>query len=93
MFVFINGLSPDIFIEWCDIIGICRDNPAKEHMKYLFRNLEEGNPKFSNYWAFNVAMHRMDNEGSVLCEIDARAASGVFLIENATRFSIRLRSR
>lgn len=41
-FVYINGLNPLIFIEWCQLKGLLRDMSAKRHIAYLFDKFEEG---------------------------------------------------
>ena len=36
-FVFVNGLNPVIFLEWVELMGLCRDRAARNHFDALFR--------------------------------------------------------
>jgi hypothetical protein len=56
-FVYINGLNPEIFIEWVELRKICRDKSAKNHFKALFSDFESGKyvGKHTLY-GYNVAM-------------------------------------
>ena len=41
-FVFCNGLNPEIFMEWVDLMELCRDPDARKHFTYLFERFEMG---------------------------------------------------
>ena len=59
-FVFVNGLNPAIFLEWCDIMGLLRDLSAKEHVRYLLGKFEDQHPTYTKYFAYNVTMRRLE---------------------------------
>ncbi len=41
-FVFVNGLSPDDFMHWSDLMHLCRNLSAREHLVQLFQRFERG---------------------------------------------------
>lgn len=56
-FIYINGLNPDIFLEWVELRKICRDKSAYKHFKSLFSDFESG--KYigkHKLYGYNVAM-------------------------------------
>ena len=55
-FVWVNGLDPVLFLEWCDLADLLRDDQALRHVKYLFRKFESGDWN-KKYWQWNVAMN------------------------------------
>ena len=58
-FVFVNGLNPEIFLEWVNLIGMARDRPAIDHFKWLFRQFETDPRKFTLY-GYNVTNNRYE---------------------------------
>ena len=56
-FCFVNGLHPDIAVQWADLMYLCRDVPARRHIVNLFAYFESG--RYSQrYYSFNVAHGR-----------------------------------
>ena len=51
-FVYVNGLNPEIFFEWVNLLQLGRDSAAYRHFRALFRLFENGR----NYtlYAYNV---------------------------------------
>jgi hypothetical protein len=52
-FVYVNGLHPDIFMQWVDMSTMCRDNAAREHLVYLLKRFHKGEYLHTLY-AFNI---------------------------------------
>ena len=40
-FVYVNGLDPDIFLDWAEKKFLCRDRAAFQHFKALFIAFEK----------------------------------------------------
>ena len=58
-FVFVNGLNPIVFLQWCDLRGMCRDNSSRNEIVSLL-NAFESNPSKYNYYAYNVHFNRYE---------------------------------
>ena len=58
-FCFVNGLHPDILLEWSQLKGLCRDENAFRHFKYLFTTFESG-VYFRGLFAYNITMQRYE---------------------------------
>lgn len=56
-FVFVNALNPEIFFEWVDLMGLCRDVAARRHMEFLFRTFEFTN-RYDHYYSYSISMGR-----------------------------------
>ena len=64
-FVYVNGLNPEIFMEWVELIGLARDRAALNHFRALFNLFERGSYSTSLY-AFNITNNRYEYlDGSV----------------------------
>ena len=57
-FCYVNGLNPEVAMEWAMTRGLCRDTAAENHLKALFKLFDNGR-KYKLY-AFNVAMRRYE---------------------------------
>ena len=55
-FVYVNGLNPEIFMEWADKQFLCRDKSAVNHFKYLFKAFLGK----TNLYAYNVTNNRYE---------------------------------
>lgn len=55
-FVFVNGLNPVVFLDWVDLMGLCRDNSGRKEFESLFKAFEEGKYPTGIY-AYNVTMN------------------------------------
>ena len=63
-FAYVNGLNPVVFMEWADLIQMCRDQAARNHFIAIFKLFEEGR----NYrlYAYNVTLNQYQYiDGSV----------------------------
>ena len=49
-FVYVNGLNPEIFMEWVQLLNLARDPAAIRHFNALFRLFESGR----NYTLYTV---------------------------------------
>lgn len=58
-FVYVNGLNPDIFLEWVQINQLARDRAAYNHFCALFRLFERGHYGASLY-GWNVSNGRYE---------------------------------
>ena len=56
-FVLVNGLNPVVFLEWADLLNLCRDRAARRHFDALFRYLPHRN---YTLYAYNVTMNRYE---------------------------------
>ena len=54
-FVLVNGLNPEVFLEWAELLHLCRD--ARRHFEALFRLLPDRN---YTLYAYNVTMNRYE---------------------------------
>lgn len=65
-FVFVNGLNPEIFLEWVAIKNLARDHAAVQHFQYLFSRFEEDPTKYGyGLYAYNVTLgHYQKIDGS-----------------------------
>ena len=55
-FAWVNGLDPKILFEWVELLGLCRDRAARQHMENLFKYFEEGRYD-RRYYAYNVSFN------------------------------------
>ena len=51
-FLFVNGLNPEIFLDWVNLLHLCRDRAAFIHFENLFHYFEVG--RYYNLYAYNV---------------------------------------
>ena len=62
-FAYVNGLSPELFMEWARLMDLGRDSAAYRHFDALFRIFPNRNYKM---YAFHVANNRYEYlDGSV----------------------------
>ena len=59
VFVFTNGLNPQIFIEWAHLLNLGRDSEAYRHFEYLFPAFER-NPRRYNLYGYNVTNNQYE---------------------------------
>ena len=59
-FVFVNGLNPTVFLEWCDLKGLCRDFSARHEIISLLRTFEDNPSKYRNWYQYNVSQGRWE---------------------------------
>ena len=55
-FCYINGLGPELLLEWCTIRRLLRDVAAVNHIKYLYDKYENSDVYDHKYWQWNVAL-------------------------------------
>ena len=63
-FAYVNGLNPEVFMEWVHLQQMCRDGAALNHFQALFRLFENGR----NYrlYVYNVSQNQYQYlDGSV----------------------------
>ena len=56
-FVLVNGLIPDVFMEWKRLMGLVNDGTANRHFDALFRLLQERN---YHMYAYNITFNRYE---------------------------------
>ena len=56
-FVLVNGLNPEVFMEWVDLVNLCNNTSARRHFEALFRLLPERN---YTLYAYNVTNNRYE---------------------------------
>ena len=57
-FVYLNGLNPEIFYEWCEELKLLRDDSAWRHVKYLFDKFENTNFYHDRIYSFHVGFEK-----------------------------------
>jgi hypothetical protein len=57
-FVWVNGLNPVVFMEWAEMIGMCRDRAARNHFDALFKLFDNG--RIYNLYAYNISLNRYE---------------------------------
>ena len=63
-FVYVNGLNPEIFMQWVELLNLARNPEAIRHFNAIFRLFESGR----NYrlYAYNVSNNRYEYlDGSI----------------------------
>ena len=55
-FVFVNGLNPDVFFQWADLLHQLSDDEARREMRGFFRSFDNG--VGYGLYAYNIAMNR-----------------------------------
>ena len=58
-FVYVNGLNPELFFEWTELLELARYRPARNHFRAIFKYFYNGNCSRSLY-AFNVTNNRYE---------------------------------
>ena len=58
-FVYVNGLNPQIFMEWAELLHLGRDSAAYRHFHYLFDTFES-EPRRYNLYAYNITNNRYE---------------------------------
>ena len=58
-FVSINGLNPEIFLEWVEKQFLCRDKKTFKHFRILFKEFEEGH--YFNMYGYTVSNNRYEH--------------------------------
>lgn len=56
-FVYVNGLNPDIFLQWARLIGLGSDESAYRHFRNIFILFES---RRYNLYAYNVSNNRYE---------------------------------
>ena len=59
-FVVVNGLHPQYFMDWVDLMGLARDNKARYEFCNLLKELNTNKERWSHVYAYNVTMHRYE---------------------------------
>ena len=57
-FIFINGLDPEIFFEWCQLLGLLRDNSAYRHVRYLLDKFLNSNKYDHTIYGYSVIKNK-----------------------------------
>lgn len=58
-FCYVNGLNPVMFEEWAELMGLCRDRAAVQHIKSLFNIFESGEKRY-NLYTYNITQGRYE---------------------------------
>lgn len=59
-FVYSNGLLPELFLQWCDLLGLLRDISAKRHVISLLKDFDEKPSYRAKYFAYNVTLRCLE---------------------------------
>ena len=70
-FVVVNGLNPEVFLEWIDVIGMAHDYNSLREIKSLLQTFTENPGKWDRAYAYNILNHRYEYiNGNVKCYLD-----------------------
>ena len=61
VFSYVNGLPLETLQEWCDHMGLCRDEPARRHIGQLWNYFNRG--RYGHLYSYNVTMNRYHTVG------------------------------
>ena len=71
-FVAVNGLNPEIFLEWVDVMSLARDESALQEFKYFLNTFTKYSWKWDGAYAYNVLNHRFEFvNGAVKCYLSS----------------------
>ena len=56
-FVVVNGLHPEYFMDWVDIMGLARDNNARREFCNLLKEFNLNKTKWCHIYSYNVTHH------------------------------------
>ena len=59
-FVAVNGLNPEVFHEWIDVVGLARDLSALNEFKSLLHTFTTNPEKWNRACAFHVLNYRYE---------------------------------
>ena len=57
-FVAVNGLNPEVFLEWADVMLLARDQSALNEFRSLLETFTTNPEKWDRAYAFHVLNHR-----------------------------------
>ncbi|CAG2247119.1 unnamed protein product [Mytilus edulis] len=57
-FAYVNGLNPEMFLDWVKLMGLCRDNSGIRHFTAFFRLVDSG--RMYKLYAYNVTNNRYE---------------------------------
>ena len=67
-FVAVNGLNPEMFYEWVDLMSLARDSDAKNEFRCLLHSFISNPQKWDKAYAYHVLNHRFEFvNGKVKC--------------------------
>ena len=59
-FCYINGLNPVVFLDWVDIVGLCRDESARREIVNWFHEFETNKKKCHKIYQYNIFNHQYE---------------------------------
>ena len=59
-FVVVNGLNPEVFLEWVDVIGMARDVHSLREFKTLLDSFTQNPDKWDRAYGYNIFNHRYE---------------------------------
>ena len=59
-FVVVNGLNPEVFMEWVDLMGLARDDASRREFCNWLIQLTTNTEKWHKVYAFNVLNHQYE---------------------------------
>ena len=65
-FVNVNGLNPDILVDWCDKMNLQKDFKSQHDMIQLLATFETDLDRYKHMYQYNVLWHRYEHlDGTV----------------------------
>lgn len=63
-FCYVNGLNPQVFLQWATLLHLFRDNGARNHAIYLFAAFHQN--RYRYLYGYNITNNRYEYlDGSV----------------------------
>ena len=67
-FVAVNGLNPEMFYEWVDLMSLARDYHSMREFRNLLHSFLSNPEKWNRAYAYHVLNHRFEYvNGKVKC--------------------------
>ena len=67
-FVAVNGLNPEMFYEWVDLMSLARDSHSRSEFRSLLHSFISNPQKWNRAYAYHVLNHRFEFvNGEVKC--------------------------
>ena len=57
-FIFINGLPPNVFLDWCQLMHLLRDKAAINHIYYLLDKFKNSSKYDKTVYGFHTGLNR-----------------------------------
>ena len=64
----VNGLNPEVFLEWIDMIGLAKNEASLTEFKSLLRTFTKNSSKWNKAYAYHILNHHFEFiSGEIKC--------------------------